>query len=511
MKRWYGDPTNSLGVFFNSLCCGAYLLALTPVCTAALTYGSSITLSEAPVAFIGEQRGDLVGTVASIGDVNGDGFDDFLISNYRVRTEPLQKFYLFLGKSSDFLPQASISSADTVFIGDSEVISESISGLGDVNGDGLEDFLLGGVFLFFGKSVAWEQQASVLTADVTFQLNSRRPGISSGARVGDVNRDGYDDILIATTEHLNINPGTVDGRAFLVFGKPSGWAAQVELESSSASFTDNHDYSLVVAGAGDVNGDGLSDFLISSPFRQGGIVYLFFGNPFGWKGEIPLSSADASFIGGLSPRDADEAGRSMSTAGDVNGDGFSDILIGAPKNGANGRRSGQTYLILGKASGWIKNASLAFVSASYIGEASYDSSGGAVATIGDVNRDGYDDFIIGAPGHLPVGGCGKAYLILGRSSGWAMRTSLSQASVLLLGENSGDYAGSHVAGGGDVNGDGCDDFWVGAQLNNDGGGSAGKVYLFFGTSQLTLLRPTQLWILNTLGQVHLLPSSEHEP
>ena len=191
--------------------------------------------------------------------------------------------------------------------------------------------------------------------------------------------------------------------------------------------------------------------------------------------DTDLSAADASFIG----EDAeDRSGISVSGAGDVNGDGYDDFLIGAYGDEDGGSDAGQTYLILGKSSGWAMDTDLSAADASFIGEDSHDLSGCAVSGAGDVNGDGYDDFLIGAYGDEDGGSdAGQTYLILGKSSGWAMDTDLSAADASFWGEYSHDLSGSAVSGAGDVNGDGYDDFLIGAYYDEDGGSGAGQTYL----------------------------------
>ncbi|MDP7241121.1 MAG: integrin alpha, partial [Dehalococcoidia bacterium] len=156
-------------------------------------------------------------------------------------------------------------------------------------------------------------------------------------------------------------------------------------------------------------------------------------------------------------------------------------LIGAPGDDDGGNFAGQTYLILGKASGWSMDTDLSDADASFIGEDAGDYSGYGVSGVGDVNGDGYDDFIIGAYGNDDGGDeAGQAYLILGKASGWSMDTDLSDAAASFWGEDAGDMSGFTVSGAGDVNGDGYDDFIIGAPGNDDGGMWAGQTYLILG-------------------------------
>ncbi|MCK4641079.1 MAG: FG-GAP repeat protein, partial [Candidatus Marinimicrobia bacterium] len=151
-----------------------------------------------------------------------------------------------------------------------------------------------------------------------------------------------------------------------------------------------------------------------------------------------LSNADASFIG----EDAyDYSGQAVSGVGDVNGDGYDDVIIGARYDDDGGSNAGQTYLILGKASGLAMDTDLSDADASFIGEDADDRSGCAVSGAGDVNGDGYDDFIIGAYGDEDGGNwAGQTYLILGKSSGWSMDTDLSAADASFRGEDAYDYS-----------------------------------------------------------------------
>jgi hypothetical protein len=242
---------------------------------------------------------------------------------------------------------------------------------------------------------------------------------------------------------------------------------------------------MVIAFAGDVNGDGYDDILIGAPADEeggnnAGQTYLIFGKATGWAMDKDLSAADASFWG---ENANDYSGSSIAGVGDVNGDGFDDILIGAPYSTVNQSMEGKAYLIFGRSTGWTRDTDLSLSNASFYGEEPDNYAGWAIAGVGDVNGDGFDDMLLGAPSYDGESWFkGKTYLLFGKASGWAQDTNLSGTEASFVGENLGDSSGSAVAGAGDVNGDGLDDFLIGAYLNDEGGDAAGQTYLFFGNT-----------------------------
>ncbi len=187
-----------------------------------------------------------------------------------------------------------------------------------------------------------------------------------------------------------------------------------------------------------------------------------------------LANADASWLG---EAEYDHLGRRLCGAGDVDDDGYDDFLLGSPSNDQTADGAGKAYLVLGKEDGWLQDTAISDSDASFVGEGEGHGAG-VVGPAGDVNGDGFDDFLVGATGsHYDLGG---AYLVFGREDGWSADQPLSQTDASFAGEANGDDAGSSVNGLGDVNGDGLDDFAVGASGTWGPYKGRGTTYLILG-------------------------------
>ncbi len=452
-------------------------------------------------SFIGERSEDYSGRAICIaGDVNGDGFDDILIGAFYNDDGGSEagKTYLILGSSSGWAHDTTLSKTDASFIGEENGDNSGLylGGPGDVNGDGFDDILIGApsnddgggdsgqTYLIFGKSSGWSLDTDLSNSDASFIGENDRDAsgvVASGK--GDINGDGFDDILIGAPS--NDDGGNSAGKIYILFGKKSGLSIDTDLSEADATYAGEWSDDLCgrsISWAGDVNNDGYDDILIGALGNDeggsdAGQSYLILGREKGWQPNSDLSNVDASFIG---EQGDDISGVSVSSGGDVNGDGFDDILIGASFNDEGGDASGQAYLIFGKDDGWNMDLNLEGSDASFIGEAIWDNLGDGVSGVGDVNGDGFDDILIGAFGNDEGGGySGQTYLVLGREDGWSMDSDETSADASFLGEESGDNSGIALTGGGDVNGDGLDDFMIGAHGNDEGSNGAGQSYLFF--------------------------------
>ena len=467
-----------------------------------LRYSTDSSLSLADASFYGEIDAEESGySVAVVGDVNGDGYNDIMIGSNQYSSQKNKidgRAYLIFGKPNGWEQHTNLWSADVIFQGASyhdNDIGSSLSKIGDINGDGIDDVVLssarsadngknsGAVFVFFGKTTGWTKFVNISTADAIFV---GRPGEEIGSKVtnaGDVNGDGYVDFLVSNNNCTH--------SAYLVLGKKDGWSKKTILADVGTAFSpETFKYNWCyyeAAGVGDVNGDGLDDFMIAFLDYNGpglgpevGKFYLFLGRHSNWPSEINLSKANASFIGegGMTSRHMD---RPVAAAGDVNGDGYDDILIGAANfntDNGNGPIGGRVYLLFGSKDGWSINDSLNSKAGAILNGPRNYNFGSGLAGLGDVNNDGFDDFAIGADSG-GVSFTGGVYLFLGGTSGWSKNMDTSKAVASFLGDipNEDEFVGCSVDGG-DVNGDGHPDLLIGAYGGSDDFHS-GETFLIF--------------------------------
>nr|NKB46770.1 hypothetical protein [Legionellales bacterium] len=393
----------------------------------------------------------------------------------------------------------------------------SLSYAGDVNGDGIDDFLIGAPFadlsgndnsgatyLVFGQSNGFPTNVNLADLDgsngviITGISNSLSGSSVSGA--GDVNGDGFDDIIIGAP--FAAPNGTNSGQSYVIFGTDTGFNAPFDLAGLNGTngFTINGinlgDASgNQVSRAGDFNGDGVDDIFISAPNADpngtgnAGQSYVVFGTDLGFNPTLELASLNGTngfMVNGIAANDF--SGSAINNAGDVNGDGIDDLIIGAPTAAPNGNGSaGQSYVVFGTNVGFALAIELQSLNGSngFIidGVNLADSSGRSVSGAGDINGDGFDDIIIGAFGANAL--TGESYVIFGTNIGFAANvdvTNLNGANGFVVhGGINDDFSGFSVSAAGDFNGDGFDDFLIGA-VNADLNGVAdvGQTYLILG-------------------------------
>jgi hypothetical protein len=389
-------------------------------------------------------------SLAPAGDVNGDGYSDVIVSVFTnvfgVSKDGRVQLYLGTGNGmSSTATWTSEGKGGTNY-------GEAINSAGDINGDGYYDVIVGAprfsngeenegaVFVYYGSPKGLETNPSWI-------MEGNQANAFFGASVstaGDVNKDGYSDIVVGSSY---FDEGeTNEGKVFVFLGSATGISKTPFFSAQGDQV--NAFFGKSVASAGDVNHDGYGDIIIGAPgYDHGqaneGRAYLYLGTYMGmtqsaaWTGES--NQADANF------------GHSVACAGDVNGDGFSDVVIGANRFDDGMSNVGKLYVYMGSANGFSL-----YPDWTMTGKQIDGNLGISVNAAGDINGDGYGELIAGAYGYNSQDPIGNVFIYYGS------RTGVTNNSIILdKVKYPGVSLGLSVASAGDINGDGYADVLAG--------------------------------------------------
>ncbi len=525
------------------------------------------------IKFIGREANDNLGMgLSSAGDINGDGYNDFIIGAPGENGSGIGEAYIVFGRNnlswSGLINESSEFDLSNISE-DSSIIrvmgadfsdnfgrnSNTIGNVQDLNNDGYNDIVIsaygggnkvasGAAYIIFGRDAAGWSNLTDISGNLDLETITPEDNIKvitgktkhdrlgyDVSFAGDINNDNFNDLIISAPLSDHTTGDWAVGETYLLLGRTSSeWD---DLTNGSVSYDlstlnndindlsdniiqirgkDSWDYAGRSISAGDINKDGYSDIIIGAP--NVGLISQEGGNP---KGEVYVILGRSDFadltdntnlfnLSNIGIKDntfefigSDESGllgESVSYAGDINNDGFGDMIIGSPGSGINGTKSGAAYLIFGS-NDWIKG--------SYdidnfqnriklIGESSNDNFGQSVNKAHDINADGYDDILIGAfkaEKNQSEDDQGKAYIILGRDAdNWSNLSSnanfdMNQASqntqmIRIIGQNKGDFLGYDLNGIGDINNDSYADISIGAIGAGSGGPNSGETFVLFG-------------------------------
>jgi hypothetical protein len=455
-------------------------------------HGSASGLSLIPNWFAeSNQAGAFFGiSVSTAGDANGDGYSDVIVgaTTYDNAETDEGRAFVYHGSASGLSVTPNWTAESNQVMAH---FGASVSTAGDVNGDGYGDVIVGAYAYDNGetnegRAFVYHGSASGLSVTPNWTAESNQSAADFGHSVstaGDVNGDGYSDVIVGATTYDNGE--TDEGRAFVYHGSASGlsliqnWPAESNQAGAGFGFS--------VSTAGDVNGDGYADVIVGARWYDNGetnegAAFVHHGSASGlsltpnWTAE---SNQTAAYFGS-----------SVSTAGDVNGDGYADVIVGAYEYDNGEGAEGVAGVYHGSASGlnlipnWTAESNEA---GAYFGY--------SVSTAGDVNGDGYADVIVGADQYdNGEDDEGRAFVFHGSASGLSLIPNWTAES-----NQAGAHFGSSMATAGDVNGDGYADVIVGAYLYDNGDTNEGAAFVYHGSASGLSLTPS--WIAES-NQAH---------
>ncbi|MBK7876734.1 MAG: FG-GAP repeat protein [Planctomycetes bacterium] len=432
------------------------------------------------------------------GDVNGDGLSDVSTGTFLYGSAGEAQEGLVLVYHGNPLPSALLTplagQTATLSGNGGDAFATALTTAGDVNGDGFSDLLVGSpgfqgsfasegrVLLYRAKNDGTGLENTSVWSFAGGQVDARLG--TSVSFAGDVNNDGFTDVLVGAPGYANPPTQFQEGKAYLFLGTASGVLSNTPSWTYEGDAT-NAKFGQSVAGAGDVDGDGFSDVFVGAPgatvsgVQDAGRVYVFLGSPLG------LSATPALILDNPVLGDS-RFGACVANAGDLNRDGQTDLVVGAPDYTNGQSEEGRFYVYVGSTAGILPAPAFSFES-----DAVGAHLGHAVSAAGDVDSDGFADLLVGSPDHP---GGGRVTLFRGQSG----LQPIATGSQVFAGTQGGARLGAALCRAGDVNNDGFSDAVFAAPNHNV---DQGEVYVHFGVS--TGLAPSPALTFAGAGGAHL--------
>jgi hypothetical protein len=417
--------------------------------------------------FYAPTASDDAGRLVDVGDVNGDGYGDVVVATLYADGYNGGGYIVY----GPMTGSESLETAGYNFLGSRETYGAGRSiGLADTNNDGFDDII-------FGAPYTGSQSAFIVLGPVTGDMDLIDADVqiegeygtycAHGTDLGDVNGDGYADAIIGAY-YEDMGGGTASGNGYIKYGP--FFASNITLRDEYDGILIGENRSAytgrIMRGGKDYDGDGIGDLLVPAVYDStsgpySGSVYMVYGPA---SGEMSLGSSEVIIRGEAG---GDYLGYSINQ-GDFNGDGYADAAMGAYQNSS---AAGAVYVFYGNGStGELSATDADFIARGHQASMQFGSGVGSA----DVDLNGSDDLVVGAPADTSSGSnTGSAYLFFGPLSGSVQSDA---ADAWVYGEANGDSFGTGVAAG-DLNGDGWGELIIGAPGEANGGRGAGAFYV----------------------------------